>query len=135
MKIRKGTAGAALAMTAAAVVLAGCSSAASHVRDTNTASPAVGSQAAKPAGNGLSAAQITDRLKRSGLPVSGVIVYTPVTDPNHMMGRQNGYTSKTAWADPTIAKQDAGDEKGSIGLGGGIEVSLMRRAHRRATNT
>jgi hypothetical protein len=70
----------------------------------------------------LSAAALAARLKAAGLPVRHLIVYTPVTDPNHEMGRQGGYTSKVAWADPRAARQDAGDTRGSIGLGGGIEV-------------
>jgi len=51
-----------------------------------------------------------------------LIVYTAVTDPNHELGRQGGYTSKVAWQDPRAASQDAGDTRGSIGLGGGIEA-------------
>ena len=54
--------------------------------------------------------------------MTGLIVYNATTDPNHLPGRQGGYTSKVAWADPRGAAHDAGDERGSIGLGGGIEV-------------
>src|SRR5690242_6438644 len=69
-----------------------------------------------------SAAALAARLKAAGLPVRRLIVYTAVTDPNHLLGRQGGYTSKVAWADPRAARQDAGDTRGSIGLGGGIEA-------------
>jgi hypothetical protein len=61
-------------------------------------------------------------LRAGGLPVQRLIVYTAATDPNHELGRQGGYTSKVAWQDPRAAKQDAGDDRGSIGLGGGIEA-------------
>jgi hypothetical protein len=68
------------------------------------------------------AAVIADRMKAAGMPVTHLIVYTAVTDPNHLLGRQNGYSSKVAWTDPRAARQDVGDQRGSIGLGGGIEV-------------
>jgi len=61
-------------------------------------------------------------LKAAGLDITHLIVYTAATDPNHLLGRQDGYTSKVAWRDPRAAKSDAGDTRGSIGLGGGIEV-------------
>jgi hypothetical protein len=69
-----------------------------------------------------SAAVLAADLKAVGLPVRHLIVYTAVTDPNHELGRQGGYTSKVAWADPRAASQDAGDDRGSVGLGGGIEA-------------
>ena len=69
-----------------------------------------------------SAAALAARLRAAGLPVRHLIVYTAVTDPNHLLGRQGGYTSKVAWVDPRAARQDAGDTRGSIGLGGGIEA-------------
>ena len=54
-----------------------------------------------------------------------VIVYTPTTDPNHDMGRQGEYTSKTAWVDPRAVKAGAGNpssDRGGIEFGGGIEA-------------
>jgi hypothetical protein len=88
-----------------------------------TGSPAATVRAAaRPVAVSPSAAAIARRLKAAGIPVDGLIVYNAVTDPNHLLGRQDGYTSKVAWADPRAAAQDAGDERGSIGLGGGVEV-------------
>ena len=55
----------------------------------------------------------------------GLIVYTVKTDPNHLMGRQNGYASKVAWVDPRAVKAGAGNpssDRGGIEFGGGIEV-------------
>src|SRR5262249_24741687 len=69
-----------------------------------------------------SAAALAARLRAAGLPVRHLIVYTAASDPNHELGRQGGYTSKVAWADPRAAGQEAGDTRGVIGLGGGIEA-------------
>lgn len=33
-----------------------------------------------------------------GMGLSGVVVYTATTDPNHLLGRQGEYTSKASWA-------------------------------------
>ena len=67
-------------------------------------------------------ASLAARLKAAGLPVRHLIVYTAATDPNHLLGRQGGYSSKVAWTDPRAARQDAPDTRGGIGLGGGIEA-------------
>ena len=75
-----------------------------------------------PAAAPPTAAALASALKAAGLPVGHLIVYTASTDPNHLLGRQGGYRSKVAWADLRAARQDAGDERGSIGLGGGTEV-------------
>ena len=113
---------AALAISAVTALAAGCSSA-SQPGTSPDASPGTASTAVTPAAHHpASAAVLAGRLRAAGLPVRHLIVYTPVTDPNHEMGRQGGYTSKVAWADPRAARQDAGDTRGSIGLGGGIEA-------------
>ncbi len=83
-------------------------------------SPAASASAAQH--HPANARALAGRLKAAGLPVRHLIVYTAVTDPNHELGRQGGYTSKVAWQDPRAASQDAGDTRGSIGLGGGIEA-------------
>jgi hypothetical protein len=38
-------------------------------------------------------------LRASGLPVSGVVVHTPETDPNHLLGRPGQYTGKIDFHD------------------------------------
>jgi hypothetical protein len=81
-----------------------------------------GSSPATASPHPASGAALAARLKAAGLPVRHLIVYTAASDPNHELGRQGGYTSKVAWADPRAARQDAGDQRGSIGLGGGIEA-------------
>ena len=111
-----------IAAAAAVVLLAACSSSPSS--STTGAAPAATAPPHSPAAalRSPAAAVIADRMKAAGMPVRRLVVYTPSTDPNHMMDRQGGYTSKVAWADPRAAKHDAGDTRGSIGLGGGIEV-------------
>ena len=72
---------------------------------------------------------LAGRLKDAGLPLTHLIVYTPATDPNHLMGRQGGYTSKVAWQDPRAIRAGAGDpasDPGGTEFGGGIEVYPTR---------
>jgi hypothetical protein len=48
-----------------------------------------------------------------------------VTDLNHLLGRQNGYTSKVAWQDPraiAACADSSSSDPGGIEYGGGIEV-------------
>ena len=64
-------------------------------------------------------------MKAAGLPIRDVIVYDATTDPNHLLGRQGGYTSKDAWVDPAAVAAGAGSpgsDPGGIEFGGGIEV-------------
>lgn len=51
---------------------------------------------AKPA---LTGDAIAGSLQASGLPVSGVVVYTAETDTNKLLGRPNQYTIKVSWDD------------------------------------
>jgi hypothetical protein len=83
----------------AALIAGGCSTAAttstSHAppTTTSTSQPAV-HQA------DMTAEQITAAMQREGLKTGAVIAYTATTDPNDLLGRQGGYTSKTAWSQP-----------------------------------
>ncbi len=43
----------------------------------------------------MTAETITAALRRAGLVKGKAIAYTAVTDPNHLLGRQDGYASKT----------------------------------------
>jgi hypothetical protein len=82
----------------------------------------------------LTAAQITQKLKDAGLPISKVIVYTEKTDPNNMMGRPGGYVGKTAFVDKRVDPAKAKDDsEGSAELGGSVEVySISDAAAQRA---
>jgi hypothetical protein len=68
----------------------------------------------------LDANAITMGLQTAGLPLSDVIVYNETTDPNNLLGRPNGYLSKTAFKDSRCTQDDS--DPGGIENGGGIEV-------------
>lgn len=68
----------------------------------------------------LDAAGVIEELAARGLPAKLTVTYTADTDPNKLLGRPNGYTSKAAFADER-AKNGLGEE-GDVALGGGVEV-------------
>jgi hypothetical protein len=109
----------------AALALGGCSRG-GQPGPSPAASPGTATASATPvAHHAASAAVLAGRLKAAGLPVRHLIVYTPATDPNHLMGRQGGYTSKVAWQDPRAIKAGAGSpssDPGGTEFGGGFEV-------------
>lgn len=71
----------------------------------------------------VTAAPVYKEFAKAGLPVSGLIVYTAATDPNHLLGRPNGYTSKCAWVDSRVPTSDtSGDPAGDVDFGGSVEV-------------
>jgi hypothetical protein len=110
----------------AALLAVGCGSGGAHAGSSHaavTSHPASSHAAASP--HPASGAVLASRLKAAGLLIKHLIVYTPVTDPNHEMGRQGGYTSKVAWVDPRAIKAGAGNpasDRGGTEFGGGIEV-------------
>ena len=61
-------------------------------------------------------------LQRAGLPVTGLIAYDATSDPNHLLGRANGYSSKIAWQDTRVDQSDQVDSPGDVEWGGSIEV-------------
>ena len=48
------------------------------------------------------AGRLVAGLKCAGLPITQTQVYTERSDPNHELGRPNGYTSKANWVDARI---------------------------------
>ncbi len=69
------------------------------------------------------ARQIVDRLAASGLPIDGIGEYDAETDPNDLLGRPGGYTSKVYWVDTSIDTADVADTtQGSVDLGGSVET-------------
>jgi cytochrome c5 len=103
--MRKLAAAAALAIAAAAP-LAGCGTA-------GTSSPP---PAAAQASHGTpTAGAIAQQMGLS--QQAGYTVYNAATDPNHLLGRQNGYTSKASWGGYT-----AQPETTTGVAGGSIEV-------------
>jgi hypothetical protein len=117
----------AAAVAVAALLAAGCSSASSHL--ASQPPPAVTHPSATPstppAAASPSAAVLASALRAARLPVRHLVVYTASTDPNHLLGRQGGYTSKVAWQDRRAIAAGAGSpasDRGGTEFGGGIEV-------------
>ena len=93
----------------AATLLAGCSSSSSE--------PASAAAAA------ASADQVIGTLAKKIPTVSLVKTYTAEDDPNHLLGRPNGYTSKAAFADSRVpADQLEGTPADDTDRGGSVEV-------------
>jgi hypothetical protein len=115
------TRAAGLAVTVMLAV--GCSAGSAH---PGSQPAQAGTQSAAVPSSPPSAAVLASRLKAAGLPVTHLIVYTAATDPNHLLGRQGGYTSKVAWQDRRAiaagAGKPAGSDRGGTEFGGGIEV-------------
>jgi hypothetical protein len=112
-------------MLASVLVLAGCGSGSATPQQGGAASttPVSSGTGGPTASRALSAAGVVTALTRAGLPITGVTVYTETTDPNHLLGRPNGYTSKVAFVDERVKASDAHDStKGSVDLGGSAEV-------------
>jgi hypothetical protein len=83
----------AAVLAVAGLALAGCSStAAPRTASTRPASPVTATSAATAS---PSAEVIAARMGLTKAP--GYVAYTASTDPNHLLGRQNGYTSKINW--------------------------------------
>jgi len=61
-------------------------------------------------------------LQAHQLPISGVIAYNATTDPNHLLGRPDGYLSKVAWQDSRVSQTGQSADPGGVEWGGSIEV-------------
>jgi hypothetical protein len=87
----------------------------------------VGSEGTPPSrkvqGARLDATAVVDRLASRGLPVTLTVTYTFGSDPNHLLGRPNGYLSKASFTDSRIQSASVRDPSlGSVDLGGSVEV-------------
>jgi hypothetical protein len=70
-----------------------------------------------------SAKVIIEDLAKLGLPAHLTIVFTAATDPNHLLGRPNGYLSKASFSDKRVPASDTtSDQKGDVDYGGSVEV-------------
>ena len=65
-----------------------------------------------------SAADVVDQLKAQGIPIGQSVIYTAETDPNHQLGRPNGYASKVNFNDTRLKFSENFDTDS----GGSIEV-------------
>jgi len=108
-----------LAAVAVLVVVLGCTVPAGAAKDKHIAAP-------------KTALAVTRDLRATGLPVGAITNYTASTDPNHLLGRPNGYKSKTAFVDTTIANPTGTPT--SVTRGGSVEffanhIGAVRREH------
>ncbi|MFD7841071.1 hypothetical protein [Streptomyces sp. NPDC059761] len=118
--MNRATHAAAAVITAA--LLAGCSTATS-----TTPKAAPSNQAGQPApAPGKAVTDATSAFTTVSAAVPSAKLGTTVTaesDPNHMLGRPNGYTSKITFTDARIpAEQTEGRGPDDLELGGSIEV-------------
>ena len=84
----------AISAVIAVCVLVGCGAAASSSQPPSTSAP--------PSANHTATVTATAEViaHRMGLTsAGGYVAYIATTDPNHLLGRQNGYTSKVNWGD------------------------------------
>jgi len=68
----------------------------------------------------LDAAGVTKELANAGLPATLSVTFDESSDPNKLLGRPGGYTSKTAFTDDRV--KAPGAKKGDLTLGGSVEV-------------
>ncbi|OHV48255.1 hypothetical protein BCD48_15990 [Pseudofrankia sp. BMG5.36] len=72
---------------------------------------------------GLTAEQVAIRLLGAGVPLRTSIVYDASSDPNQLLGKPGGYTSKIAFLDARTGISPAGvTSKDPVEQGGSIEV-------------
>ena len=87
------------------LLLAGCSSApASTAASPAATADAPGQLAVAAPAAPLDAPGELAKLKAAGLPIGATGVVTAADDPNHLLGRPNGYTSKVYWTDTRVDK-------------------------------
>ena len=60
------------------------------------------------------ASTIVQNLVDAGLPIENIIAYNEQTDPNSLLGRPNGYTSKVSFADNRIEQYSLDPEGGTV---------------------
>jgi hypothetical protein len=65
----------------------------------------------------FTARELVAKVKQAGLPIGKVDCFTEETDPNDLLGRPGGYTSKCDWADKREEQYSADDL-----IGGSFEV-------------
>ena len=105
------------------LLLAGCSSApASNTASAPATADAPGQLAVAAPAAPLDAAGELAKLKAAGLPIGATGVVTAADDPNHLLGRPNGYTSKVYWTDTRVDKTKIyPSSMGGTDPGGAIE--------------
>jgi hypothetical protein len=70
----------------------------------------------------LDAAGVVKKLAEYNLPATLTVTFTTESDPDKLLGRPGGYSSKAAFSDSRISVGETAANDGSIGVGGGVEV-------------
>lgn len=71
----------------------------------------------------LDAAGVIQALVKQGMPATLTVTYDASNDPNKLLGRPNGYTSKASFTDRRVDPSKASAAKpGDVELGGSVEV-------------
>lgn len=95
----------ALMLGTLALVLAGCSSSVipqNAESSTATATSIAAQASSTPSAPSTPSAALTAEQIAQRMNLRHVTVYTAATDPNHLLGRQGGYTSKINWPNGSI---------------------------------
>ncbi len=76
----------------------------------------------------MTAKEIIDKLANKIANITHVIVYDEETDPNHLLGRPTGYSSKVNFADDRVEQYDIEEnpEGGTIEVYGSQELATER---------
>jgi hypothetical protein len=62
-------------------------------------------------------------LANAGLPLRTTVIYTAQNDPDSLLGRRGGYTSRIAFTDSRVSASETGGARAdAIERGGAIEV-------------
>lgn len=76
-----------------------------------------------PAALELTAEQIVIQLAQRVPAATPGVVFTAETDPNNLLGRPSGYTSKASFTDSRIPEDETlGLDEGAVERGGSVEV-------------
>lgn len=110
-----------MSLLVATVCLAGCGGSSTTGTSGTSASGAGPVASAAPAAK--DAGQIVATLAAKDSHLKATITYTAATDPNHLLGRPNGYASKASFSDDQLSAGDlAGTQVGDVNQGGSIEM-------------
>lgn len=107
------------------LVGAGCSNAAEPepANSTTSAPTSSAAQSQTPSAANQDASALYEALAAQIPQLSLVTVYDADTDPNDLLGRPGGYTSKVAFADAGVPPAEvASEDPDAIARGGSIEV-------------
>ncbi|MEC3994934.1 hypothetical protein VSR01_15925 [Actinacidiphila sp. DG2A-62] len=120
-----------VALLVAGALLTGCSSGGSGTADAST--PVAEQQPVVGLG---SAEQVAAYLEQRISTMSTTTVYTAATDPEHLLGKRDGYRSKIAFTDSRVPPGSvSGTDPSPVDLGGVIETfSTPSEARARASH-